>query len=195
MSGEVVTSWEVILPKKSNITLSGEHVSLRLLRAEDANETYLSWLNDDEVTKGLDTISKPYTLEMLTAYVNAAVADKYGYMFVIIDNETALPIGTARVHNINSKSATCNLGMMIGEKKHWGKGLGKKIYRLLIGFAFEQLNIRRIWEAAHADNYVSLAMCEGLGFKREGILREHILTERGPIDKILLGLLKKEWTP
>jgi ribosomal-protein-alanine N-acetyltransferase len=195
MSDHPVTNWDVILPEKNDIILSGESVSLRLLRHEDANEVYLSWLNDSEVTKGLDTITKPYTIEMLTEYVNAAVADKFGYMFVIILHETNTPIGTARVHNINMKSATCNLGMMIGDKKQWGKGLGKKVYKLLIGFAFNHLNIRRIWEAAHADNLVSLAMCEGLGFKREGILREHILTNRGPVDKILLGLLKKEWIP
>ena len=195
MSDNAVTHWEVILPEKSDITLSGESVSLRLLTPSDANEIYRSWLNDPEVTKGLDTISKPYTKEMLTAYVNAAIADRLGYMFVILENKTNTPIGTARVHNINLKSATCNLGMMIGDKSYWGKGLGKRVYKLLIEFAFNKLNIRRIWEAAHADNIVSLAMCEGLGFRREGIMREHILTDRGPMDKILLGLLQKEWTP
>ena len=195
MSDHPVTNWDVILPEKNDIILSGESVSLRLLRHEDANEVYLSWLNDSEVTKGLDTITKPYTIEMLSEYVNAAVADKSGYMFVIIANETNTPIGTARLHNINIKSGTCNLGIMIGDKKQWGKGMGTKVYRLLIFFAFNQLNIRRIWEAIHADNLISLAMFERLGFKREGILREHILTNRGPVDKILLGLLKKEWTP
>lgn len=195
MSDKAGLHWEVTLPPKDSIILSDDKVSLRLITQDDAGERYLAWLNDSEVTKGLDTISKPYTIEMLSHYVSAAIADHLGYMFIIVDKETNLPIGTARVHNVNTKSATCNLGMMIGDKKHWGKGYGKKIYKLLITFAFQELNIRRIWEAAHANNVASLAMCEGLGFKREGVLREHIITESGPQDKILLGLLKKEWVP
>jgi [ribosomal protein S5]-alanine N-acetyltransferase len=186
---------QVSLPGKDKLLLEGEGFVLRPIQFGDANEKYLAWLNDDEVTKGLETISKPYTMEMLQSYVSQVIEDKFGYMFMIEVNEGNHSIGTGRVHTINLKYATCNLGMMIGDKNYWGKGYGKKVYRLLIRFAFQDLNIRRIWEAAHADNVASLAMCEGLGFRREGILREHVLTDRGPMDKVMLGLLKKEWNP
>ncbi len=184
----------IILPKKSTSILHGDKIYMRCVRPSDINQTYLDWLNDDDVTAGLETIVKPYTMEMLEEYITSAINDNLGYLFIIFDKELDKPIGTGRLHSIQPKHATCNLGLMIGEKKFWGKGYGKEAYRLMIDFAFNEINIRRIWELAHANNVASLAMCEGLGFKREGVLREHIITKNGTMDKVILGLLKNEWT-
>jgi RimJ/RimL family protein N-acetyltransferase len=184
---------ELNLSKRSSILLQGDKLYMRLVSPDDAHPIYLNWLNDEKVTAGLETIVKPYTMAMLESYIQSAIQDTSGYLFMIHDRATNVPIGTGRLHSIHPKYATCNLGLMIGNTDFWGKGYGKEAYRLMIDYAFNALNIRRIWDLAHATNTASIAMCESLGFKREGVLREHILTPNGPMDKVVLGLLKKEW--
>jgi [ribosomal protein S5]-alanine N-acetyltransferase len=174
--------------------IEGKRIRMHRIRLEDANEEYLSWLNDEEVTKGLETVSKPYTMEMLQAYVSSILANPKGaWKFIMTDIATGEAIGTGKIHNISEKHGTCNLGLMIGNRNFWGKGYGNEAYDLLIGFAFRELKIRKIWEAANATNIPSMAMCKKAGFKEEGVLKEQVLSEGKYIDKILLGLFASDW--
>ena len=44
--------------------LEGKRIRLRLFTTEDINERYLSWLNDREVTKYMETDIFPTTLRV-----------------------------------------------------------------------------------------------------------------------------------
>lgn len=173
--------------------LEGKKILLRRITMDDVGELYLSWLNDDEVTKGLDTVSKPYTMDMLKKYVQEMIASETTYMFMVLDKETGKSIGTAKIHGINKKNGTCNLGMMIGDKNYWGKGYGQDTYNTSIEYAFSVLKIRKIWEAANADNIASLSMCKKAGFQVEGQLKEQVLSDGKYVDKIMLGLFAANW--
>jgi RimJ/RimL family protein N-acetyltransferase len=177
------------------MNLEGNKILLRKITPEDADDQYLSWLNDAEVTKGLETVPSPYTMEMLKKYVQDMIANENTYMFMIIDKATGEKIGTAKVHGINKKNGTCNLGLMIGNKNFWGKGYGPDAYKTAIDFAFDHLKIRKIWEMANADNFASLAMCKKAGFEIEGALKEQVFSNGKYIDKLLLGLFAKNRKP
>lgn len=177
----------------NNLILEGNAVTLRSITLEDAGSEYLSWLNDGEVTSGLETVAVPYTLNMLRDYITNIVADGNAFMFMVIEKKSGRPIGTAKVHNINKKNGTCNLGLMIGDKNSWGRGYGQDAYNTAIEFAFMQLGIRKIWEMAHANNAASLSMCKRAGFVEEGRLKEQVFSEGKYIDKVLLGLFAENW--
>lgn len=175
------------------VILEGNKVILRRITMEDAGPLYLSWLNDDEVTKGLDTIAKPYTEEMMRKYVKDILANENTYMFMVIEKESGKAIGTAKIHNISTKNGTCNLGMMLGDKTTWGKGYGQDTYNTAIDYAFTKLGIRKIWEMANADNVASLSMCRKAGFQEEGRLKDQVFSGGKYVDKILLGLFATNW--
>lgn len=63
------------------------------------------------------------------------------------------------------------------------------ILKALFDYPFEQLGCRRITSVIDIENERSIRVTEGLGFKREGILREGGQDGR---DAILLSLLKSE---
>ncbi len=174
------------------MTIEGDKVILRRLLLSDITAEYLAWLNDDDVTRGLETVPRPYTHEMLEQYIHDVIANENTYMFMVLDKATGKTIGTAKVHNISKKNGTCNLGMMIGDKNYWGKGYGQDTYNTAINFAFNTLGIRKIWEMANADNVASLSMCKKAGFQIEGQLKEHILSDGKYIDKIVLGLFARD---
>ncbi len=173
--------------------LKGDRIELRRISIEDADATYLSWLNDDEVTRGLETIVKPYSLEMLHRYVTEIIANENSYMFMVVDVESGKKIGTTKIHNVSKKNGTCNIGLMIGDKNFWAKGYGGDIYRTAVDFAFTQLGIRKIWEMVHSDNTASLAMFRKIGFEEEGRLKEQVLSGGKFVDNVLLGMFAKNW--
>lgn len=65
----------------------------------------------------------------------------------------------------------------------------KETLRELFGYPFGQLGLTRLTTITSADNTKALRIDEGLGFKREGVLRKHY---PGDVDAIVLGMLREE---
>lgn len=64
---------------------------------------------------------------------------------------------------------------------------------LLCQVAFDHLHLHRLFAETYAFRASTIAVLEQLGFKKEGLLREHVNKNGQWIDSILYGLLSKEW--
>ncbi len=73
-------------------------------------------------------------------------------------------------------------------KKWW---LRKDVMRILMKYPFDQLGCQRITLLIRQDNRPVIGLCEKLGFKQEGRLREFY---PDGLDCLVLGLLKSERT-
>ena len=77
---------------------------------------------------------------------------------------------------------------------YWGQGIAKEALRAILTFGFERMNLHRIYAGTIADNHESVRLLEGLGFTREGTLREHSWEDDGTFhDSARYGLLAREW--
>ena len=74
---------------------------------------------------------------------------------------------------------------MAADSARWAS---RDTIRRLLAWPFDQLGCRRLTTIIAADNDRALRLNEGLGFKREGLMR-HGFGER---DAVILGLLKEE---
>lgn len=176
-----------------SVTLEGKKVVLRPITMNDVNDEYVSWLNDDDVIGGLETVVKPYTHEMLADYIAAVLTDEKAYMFMVLDAKTGKSIGTTKLHNISKRHGTCNLGAIIGDKSYWGGGYGPDILSTVIDFAFTQLKIRKITESVYSNNPRALLMDLKLGFTVEGVLKKQININGEYVDKIMIALFADNW--
>lgn len=76
----------------------------------------------------------------------------------------------------------------------WGQGLMTEALTSIVGFGFRRMRLRRIEVYIAPYNKASMRLVKRLGFKREGLLREHGLNEFGkPEDDVIFSLLKSEW--
>ena len=85
------------------------------------------------------------------------------------------------------------VGIAIGERDLWGKGYGTDAMRLVLLYAFTELNLRRVTLATHGYNTRARRSYEKVGFQFEGVMRLDQLKEGRRSDSIFMGILYEEW--
>jgi ribosomal-protein-serine acetyltransferase len=74
-----------------------------------------------------------------------------------------------------------------------GKGLITKSCRVLIDYAFNELNLNRVEIRCGVENKKSRKIPEKLGFREEGIVRQAEWLHDHFIDLVIYGMLASEW--
>jgi RimJ/RimL family protein N-acetyltransferase len=175
-----------------NRFIEGNTVYLRAIEISDANERYLSWLNDEEVTKGLASGLYPSTLDDLKKFIQQITSSRNAVMFAICDKENEQHIGNIKLDNFDWVNRTCELGLLLGDRSYWGKGIGTQVMQLTLRYAFDQLNMRKVILAVYANNPGAIKLYEKVGFKTEGCLRAQIFSKGEYIDKYYMGIFSNE---
>jgi RimJ/RimL family protein N-acetyltransferase len=101
-------------------------------------------------------------------------------------------MGTCTLFQMDRQHRRAEVGIAL-HRAAWGQGIAAESLRLLIAFAFDTLKLHRLEADIDPDNQRSLKLFEGLGFRREGHLRQrwHHLGEWR--DSVFLALLQPEW--
>jgi [ribosomal protein S5]-alanine N-acetyltransferase len=175
----------------SHTVLEGNIVYLRYIKLSDVNDNYLSWLNDDQVMKGI--LSSGYNLEKLKSYVIEKINSRHTHFFAIITKSSNLHIGNIKLDFHDSKSNLSELGVLIGNKDYWGKGIAKEACSLVLDYGFKKLNLRKIFLAVFESNIHAIKLYESLGFKTEGKLKKHVCVQGVLYDKYFMGIFSKDY--
>ena len=171
--------------------LSGSIVYLKPITLNEVNEKYLSWLQDVEVMQGIATSG--YTLDSLKKYVTDRIDSPQVAFFGIFDSKTSEHIGNVKLDFHDVKANVSELGLLIGNKNYWGRGIGYEACNLAISYGFEKMNLRKIYLAVYENNLNAKKLYEKLGFILEGTLRKQIMANNTYYDKYLMGLFKTEF--
>jgi RimJ/RimL family protein N-acetyltransferase len=85
------------------------------------------------------------------------------------------------------------MGIGLGEREYWGKGYGTDAIRVILRYAFTELNLRRVTLCVFAYNPRAIRVYEKVGFKDEGRLRQYLARDGQRHDMIIMGMLREEW--
>lgn len=110
-----------------------------------------------------------------------------------IVKDSDLLLGFARLDWIGWSHRVGSLSIGIGNPEERGKGYGSDALRLLLGYAFRELNLYRVSIAIPEYNQVALRLFEKAAFKVEARRREAIHRKGRRWDVLHLGLLREEW--
>jgi ribosomal-protein-alanine N-acetyltransferase len=75
----------------------------------------------------------------------------------------------------------------------WGKGIMTEALSAIIQYGFDNMGLHRIEVLISHHNRRSQLLIRRLGFKREGVLRDHYFVEGRFSDDVIFSLLKEEW--
>lgn len=102
-------------------------------------------------------------------------------------------IGLYFVGNINDVNGTAELGAGIGDPAYWGGGYGSDATLLAVDYAFNWLNLRRVYLQTMGNNRRAQRQVEKCGFTLEAIQRHGEHNDGQRYDMYWYGLLRDEW--
>lgn len=170
--------------------LSGKHLYLRALERADA-PCLAAWLNDPEVTRTL-VHRGPISLRAEEEFIEQVGRDAHALVLGIVLREGDRLIGATGLDQLDFRNRHARFGVFL-DKGEWGKGHGTEATRLMVGHAFETLNLHRVWLHVYAYNARGLRVYENLGFRTEGVLRQDNYREGRYWDTVVMGVLRDEW--
>lgn len=155
---------------------------------------FLRWMNDQEVTQYLLAFL-PMEADELEWIDRLQKNKNEDIVLVMVDPKTGKPIGSMGIHRINWKDRVASTGAVIGDKAYWGKGYGSEAKMLLLNYAFNTLNLRKICSGCVSFNTRSEAYSKKCGYKREGVFKKHIFRNGRYWDHVNLAVFKEDWLP
>jgi RimJ/RimL family protein N-acetyltransferase len=172
--------------------IAGATIRLRPLEKSDM-ELKVKWYNDPEVNRTL-ILNEKLALDKSLEWFDKAVCDDSRRDF-IIETKGGEPVGLIGLLGIDRQHGTAECFCVIGQKEFWGKGIGTEAHSLLIQWAFDELNLHKIWAVVYTNNAAVLKIVEKLGFRIEGTLREEKYIRGKRIDLLRIGVLRDEFKP
>jgi len=151
----------------------------------------LEWRNDPSHRKYYREYRETNIDDQLNWFRNVLNDDSWHHFVIRKKGEKKL-IGVVFLNHIHPVYRTGEFGITMADPEYRGKGLGKDALLTLLDYGFNELNLNRIWCEVYSNNS-SIKLYEKIGFKIEGVLRQHIFKEGKFLDSIMMGMLKSEF--
>jgi len=166
---------------------------LRLAAAtSDDQESLAAWSLDDVYLRQLD--DDPIRPQTASAYHHTTNPDGQSSVYFHLRTlQEDKFIGFVVLHTIKWASQTTELAIAIGLPEYRGKGYGQDGLRLILNYAFAELNLYRVGLTVMSYNTAAIKAYERAGFVHEGAKRQMVYREGQRHDLVLYGILRDEW--
>ncbi len=161
---------------------------LRPLSEGDCGDKYLSWLNDNEVSRYTGRYGRKFIKDDMVNYVMEANSSPKQLLLGLFVKENKSHIGNILLDDYNSANGTIWISNMIGDKDYWAKGAVIEADKHLIHFAFKNLKIRKFMIGNMAPHRAATFMSTQLGFEKEALHKKHFAYDGGYVDVVYFGL-------
>ncbi len=161
-------------------------VALRRWRPEDARAVYEA-CQDPELLRWIPAIPRPYSEEDARAFVAGEIGHGPHQYAITEDGEVVGAIGMrVNEHRTGHVGYWCAAGAR-------GRGITTTALRALCRLGLEELGLERLELLTDPENVASQRVAEKVGFRREGVLRSHLLHPDGHRrDSVMFSLLPGE---
>lgn len=173
--------------------LQGQHCYLRTVTLDDCTERYVSWLNDPEVNRFLETRWIGHDLTSVRAFVADMLRHPDNYLLAICDLQTDQHVGNIKLGPISRTHRYADVSYFIGERHCWGKGIATDAIREVTKFALNDLGLHRVQAGVYNSNVASCRALERVGYRLEGRLHQKLRSGDSWEDHLLYGLTKEQW--
>lgn len=172
--------------------LTGTLVTLTPLKESDAPQLF-DWINDPELVRYNSSYKPVHWNNHLTWFENV-IKDNQKVIFGIRAIKEDILIGVIQLIDINHINRNAELIIRIGHKDFLGRGYGRESLRLMINFAWQDLNLYRIWLRVFGSNIRAITAYKAVEFKEEGCMRQAAFINGAWEDVCIMGILKTENT-
>lgn len=117
-----------------------DNITIRKITLADTDDV-IRFRNNPAVLKNfLDR--RLLTKESHENYFHSRIETGLVHQFMILKD--GISIGCVFLRDVDLKEKTAEFGIFIGDEQEFGKGYGKKATRLILEYAFNELNLERV---------------------------------------------------
>ena len=175
--------------------ISGEKIVLREFRDTDL-EAMHSWVNDEEVTRYLSMSVFPRTFEdsrkFLENQLSRRSEEYVNFVIALKDDENKKYIGTVGLRNIDYINRNCELAITIGVRDKQNSGCGTEAVKLIVQYAFNSLNMHKVYLSVLNVNDKAKRVYEKCGFVKSAEFKDHIFKNGNYYDLLYMEKLNNQ---
>ena len=177
--------------QSTHLWRTGE-LEMFLLEPAHVGPDYVGWLADPDVNRYLESRFGVHTQRSTRAFVQDCLDDP-GTLFLGIRSKVLglRHVGNIKLAPIDSRHGLAEVGILIGDRSAWGRGIASGAIAALARIAHDQLALRKLTAGCYASNIGSKKAFQRAGFEIEGERRNHCLLEGQPEALVLLA----RWLP
>lgn len=174
--------------------LSTARLVLRPMGPDDAAAVQ-KWAGDFEVADTALNIPHPYPDGLADEWIamhGRAWREGREAVFAITARADGTLMGAIGLAGIDARHRHAEMGYWLG-RPFWNLGLATEAARAVLAFAFDTLDLERVFAHHFVRNPASGRVLEKIGMVREGVLRAHVRQWGRPEDLVVCGILRREW--
>lgn len=150
----------------------------------------VKWINDERNNQFLHydlPLEEGKTLEWFRKVKDRT--DRADYT-ITCDGE---PAGLIGLINIDQRNRKAEYYITLGEERFKGQGAASRASRLLLEQAFSTFGLNKVYLYTEVENFPAQKLFEGLGFRKEGHLKEDLIHAGTKADRFYYGMLADEF--
>lgn len=164
-------------------------ISIRPFKREDIPYK-VAWVNDRENNMYLH-YNLPLEIEKTEKWYEGVLERTDRFDATILSD--GIPVGIIGLLNIDRVNQKAEYYILVGDCRHKKNGVATKASELILEYGFSTLGLNRIYLFTEAGNIPAQKLFEKIGFIKEGTLHSDIKSHGQFADRIVYGLLNKEW--
>lgn len=150
------------------------------------------WINDPLNWRYLE-MHPPFNEARERDWLNQLGSSPTDYVFGIALRADDRLVGVTGLHRIHWSDRKATLGINLGERSVQNQGYGTDAVRLVLRFAFEELNLNRVELSVLGNNPRAIRCYQKVGFVQEGCARQAAFRNGQYWDVYRFAVLSAEW--
>jgi RimJ/RimL family protein N-acetyltransferase len=183
-------------PNASPDLLQGNLVRLVALDAEAMSKNFSKWARDSWYGRLLSSdAAYPFSEKAIKQWWEKILEKDPPeiYEFLIRTLEDDRLIGEIGLDGVRWSHGDTYVGISIGQREDWSKGYGTDAMRIILRYAFTELNLQRVSLTVFDYNPRAVRSYEKAGFTLEGRARQRLNRDGQRYDILCMGILREEW--
>lgn len=173
--------------------MGASNITLRALTKEDAKISW-KWRNEDSMRHFYAGHPFFINIEKEEAWIaKVASSDIPLAAFGVEEIKTNTLIGMVFLKDINLIHRNAEFAIFIGNETVKGKGYATEATLKALDFAFNNLNLNRVFLKVQEDNSSAIKLYQKCNFTQEGVLRKSVFKNGTYLDEVVMSVLKSEY--
>lgn len=169
--------------------LNNKKIKLRYFEPEDIE--LIMRIRSDSSTYDFFYEYEPLNKEQQLSWWQQSFLKKDEKNFIIALSNNNEAIGTISLTNIDNRNRKAEFGRFFIYKDFLGKGYGKDSLNLIIEYAFNHMNLKKLYLEVFSENKVAIEVYKKNGFIEEGCLKSHIYKSGNYLDVLIMALIRE----